>query len=115
MNVLQNNIKLPGLVNAIQSNNFYVVEAYKNSRFIGTSVPHIDPVKEVKAERLKLGDQGRNLPLTTAEQATENLNMGDYSSNLAKFTSEMNAAEQNGIETATNSQEPQIIVPDGGN
>tara|TARA_R110001632_G_scaffold89055_5_gene192184 strand:+ start:464 stop:2032 length:1569 start_codon:yes stop_codon:yes gene_type:complete len=89
VNTLQNKINIPGYITAVQTGDELVIESWQNARFIGATVPHIDPVKEVNAERLKLGKLAENLPLTTLEQATENLNSGDYSSNLLKYQKEL--------------------------
>ena len=91
--VLQNKIKLKGYITAVQTDNEIVMECWQNARFIGATVPHIDPVKEVTAERLKLGEAAKDLPLTTLEQATENLNSGDYASNVLKFDKELQDSE----------------------
>lgn len=87
--VLKNKISAPGYLEARVSNNYYVLEAFRNARFIGVGVPHIDPVKEVTAERMKLGEAGKHLPLTTAERATENLNGGEFKVNLANYKKEL--------------------------
>ena len=49
----------------------------KNVEFVGEMFPHIDPLKEVKAERAKLGPRYRNVPLTTHERATRALGNSD--------------------------------------
>lgn len=88
--ILKNKIKgSAGYLKAFVTRNDFVLEAFRIARFIGTPVPHIDPLKEVAAERLKLGDAGASLPLTTAEKATENLNSGDSDSNLKQFAAEL--------------------------
>jgi capsid protein len=82
-----------------------VTESYTKARFTGPHFPHIDPVKEVNAERLKLGEKGANIPLTTVEQATENLGAGDSDSNIEQFTDEYENAKKLGL-----IDEPQPIV-----
>jgi capsid protein len=88
VNVLQNNVNAPGYLKALQSNDLITLQAYRNSRFIGATVPHIDPVKEVMAERKKLGKSYDNYPITTGEQAAENLNTGDYDQIIKKAENE---------------------------
>jgi len=88
INILQNNVSAPGYLKAIQEKDEMTLEAYRDSRFIGATVPHIDPVKEVMAERKKLGSSFDNYPLTTAEQASENLNTGDYEQTIKKAENE---------------------------
>lgn len=87
--ILQNKITAPGYLEAFKKKNWIVIEAYRTARWIGTQVPHIDPLKEVEAERLKLGSMGANAPLTTIEAATENLNSGESDSNIKQFSEEL--------------------------
>jgi capsid protein len=95
--VLANKVNAPGFLGAYRSNNYMAVEAYLSARFTGPMFPHIDPLKEVKAEREKLGGLGRNLPLTNLEQATEALNGGDSDSNIEQFADELKIADALGI------------------
>ncbi len=97
MQVAQNKIKAPGFIDAILKGNDEVLTAYKMARFIGPSVPHIDPLKEVKAEREKLGKKGENVPLTTVEAATELLNSGESDANMDQFSEEIKKAEKLGL------------------
>jgi len=85
VNVFNNKINAPGYLEALMMGDVMTLEAYRNCRFIGATVPHIDPEKEVKAERAKLGDKFDSVPLTTAEQSCENLNTGDFE-NISKKT-----------------------------
>jgi len=88
--VLENKIQAPGYLQAFYNNNYMVVEAYLNCRFTGPMFPHIDPLKEVKAERAKLGELAKDMPLTTVEMSTELLNGGESSSNMEQFKDEYN-------------------------
>jgi len=87
--ILKNNIQAPGYLKAFMANNWMVLEAYRKARFTGAAVPHIDPLKEVQAERAKLGDTGLSIPLTTAEAATEALNGGDSEANMEQYAEEL--------------------------
>lgn len=87
--ILKNKILAPGYLTAKITNENSVLDAYRNARFVGVGVPHIDPLKEVKAEREKLGATAINLPLTTLEQATESLNGGDSDSNMEQYAAEL--------------------------
>lgn len=98
LEVLKNNITAPGLLEAIAADDNIVVGAYLNTRFAGSPVPHIDPLKEVNAERAKLGPLGAHLPLTTPEAATEALNGGDSDTNFQRFADELETAEELGLE-----------------
>lgn len=88
--ILTGKIDASGYINARNSKNFMVLEAYRNAVFFGANIPHIDPLKEVQAERLKLGAQGANIPLTTAEDATKVLSGdGEYTANVNQFKREV--------------------------
>lgn len=87
--VLQNKIAAPGFIAAMLSGNKYVIGAYLRARWVGAQVPHIDPLKEVKAERAKLGAAGLSIPLTTAEAAVESLNGTDFAEVMEQFRDEL--------------------------
>ena len=91
--ILKNKVQAIGYLNALKTKNIMALEAYRNSRWVGANVPHIDPLKEVLAEREKLGEAGKHLPLTTLEAATEALNGGESNSNLAQYSTELENAE----------------------
>lgn len=95
--ILKNKIPAPGFIEAKNTNNDVVLESYRNARFVGANVPHIDPLKEVAAERAKLGAAGADIPLTTVEAATEALNGGDSTSNIDQFSKELETAKNKGI------------------
>lgn len=95
--ILKNKIDLPGYVVAQKNKNYTIIDSYKRARWVGATVPHIDPVKEVKAVRSKLGDLAGNIPLTTIEKATEELNGGDWHDNFDQFKTEVDAANTLGI------------------
>lgn len=96
--VLKNNVQAPGYLNAMMSKDEEVLQSYRNARFVGANVPHIDPLKEVNAERAKLGESGKHLPLTTAEASTEALNGGEYDSNVVKYSEELKKSRELEIE-----------------
>lgn len=79
--ILKGKISAPGYLK--NSDNFMVRAAYCKSRFVGQNMPHIDPVKEVKAVILAL-ENG----LMSHEQASEVLNYGDWESNYKKLIEE---------------------------
>jgi capsid protein len=95
--VLTNKISAPGYMEAY-GRDWDVVESYVNSRFTGPMFPHIDPLKEAKAEREKLGELGRYMPLTTLERATEFLGGGEASHNIEQFAEELKLMEKSGLE-----------------
>lgn len=96
--ILKNNIQAPGYILAKSKGDFMTVEAYQICRFTGPLFPHIDPLKEAKAEREKLGSLGLHLPLTTVEQSVETLNGGDSDSTMEQFAEELGYAKTLGIE-----------------
>lgn len=81
--ILNGKIQADGYIKAMIDNNIMVMEAYRNARWMGANVPNIDPVKEVMAERLKLGDDVT--PLTDYDQSTESLGSGDFSHIMEKI------------------------------
>jgi capsid protein len=91
--ILLNKINAPGYIKARAEGNWMMLEAYRNTRYVGAPVPHIDPVKEVQAERLKMGLASDHVPLTTVEAATEAIGGGDYEANVAQFEEELKMAE----------------------
>lgn len=60
-------------------------EAFEFSRFVGPPIPHVDPVKEVQAVRLKLGDKASGIPLISPQDAAEQLACGDWTNNMEEF------------------------------
>ena len=101
--VADGKIDAPGYIAAYASKTWMIIDAYSQCRFDGEKVPHIDPVKEVTAERMKLGGMGANIPLTTVERAVEQLDSGDSDSNIQQFAEEINMSRDLGIVI---SQEP---------
>lgn len=99
--ILRNKIQAPGFLDALFDNNFMAMSAYCNARWVGANVPHIDPLKEVQAERLKLGPAGAAVPLTTVEAATEALNGGESDANMEQFAAEIAHSTSLGIEDPT--------------
>ena len=108
MEVLQNKIQAPGYLTAFSSENHTVVDAYLNCRFTGPMFPHIDPLKEVNAERAKLGALAVNIPLTTVEMATEQLNGGESASNAEQFAEEYKDFESLIPQTVETSEDSEI-------
>ena len=92
--VLSGKIKIPGYLEALENDNFDLLDSYKHARFIGANVPHIDPLKEVKAERAKLGNLSPNVPLTTVEAAIERLDGGDFENISEQFQDEIKGYEE---------------------
>ena len=87
--IFTDKVTAPGYVSAYIQKNKLVIEAFQLARFVGDQVPHIDPLKEVQAVRAKLGDLGKNFPLTTVEDACETLDTGDSDSIIKQFSEEI--------------------------
>ncbi|MFA6057293.1 MAG: phage portal protein [Taibaiella sp.] len=96
--VLTNKVQAPEYLTAMQKRNRMAVEAYGFSRWVGTNVPHIDPLKEVQAARLLLGTEGAHIPLSTVEAVTEKLGNGGSYSNIQQFGKELKVTDKAGIE-----------------
>lgn len=96
--ILTNKIQAPGYLQALMENNSMVLESYRTARFTGAMFPHIDPLKEANAERVKLGALAANMPLTTLEAATESLNGGEADSNMEQFFEELEMATKLGLD-----------------
>jgi capsid protein len=105
--ILKNKIQAPGYVTSMRDDNFMAIEAWNKARFTGANMPHIDPLKEVKAIREMLGKDNSN-PLISHEQGAEMLGLGDWEKNNEKYKEEIKVTpEQN---EPINSQNRQ---PDG--
>ena len=81
--VLTGRISAPGYRAAIDKDPITKEAANKN-RFLGKPVPHVDPVKEARGEREKLGPELAHVPLTSPRDAAERLGCGDYNVNIIK-------------------------------
>lgn len=113
--ILSNKIDAPGYLQARSSRNIMALEAYRFARFVGANVPHIDPEKEVRAQRLALGQLADAIPLTTVEAATEALNNGDFKNNIGQFGEELMEAKERGIEQAPPPPPPNNNAPNDNN
>ena len=87
--VMSLRITVDALVRALFSKDEELYDAIVHARWTGRNVPHIDPLKEVQAQRAKLGAAGANAPLTTPAKATEELGSGEWDENLDRFTEQM--------------------------
>lgn len=90
---LNNRVDAPGLIGSSNASDPLLAEAYTFARFTGPMFPHIDPLKEVNAERAKLGPKFAAAPLTTLEQATEALASGEAETNLEQAAEELQKAK----------------------
>lgn len=96
--ILTMKISAPGYLRALlYTEDRMILEAFRGARFVGPSVPHIDPEKEVKAIRAKLGIAGDAMPLMNLEDATEAVGSGDSDSNLEQFAEELKTSKKLGI------------------
>lgn len=106
--ILSNKIQAPGYIENID--NFMVTESYSQCRFTGKNVPHIDPLKEIKAVREMLGVDGA-IPLISREQASEILGTGQWDENFMKSLEEENLIPKEMIlvENNTNTKNEKAI------
>lgn len=95
--ILKNVIQAPGYLLAKLKKDYMMLEAYRTCRFVGAPVANIDPMKEVQAERLKLGETAASIPLTTVEASTEILNGGDSDHNMEQYSEELQMSKNLGI------------------
>lgn len=94
--IIKGKINAPGYLKSIYENNYMAIESYTNSKFTGVNMPHIDPLKEVKAVRAMLGDETKEeTPLISHERASELLNQGEWSENYLKYLEEEKTIEPN--------------------
>jgi len=100
VHVLKNKVQAPGYLSAVNTNNTYIINAYSNSRFTGTKMPHIDPKKEMDAIRGMLGDD--TTPLISFEQATEQLGFGEWTQNYKKVQEERKVLDTDDVEARKN-------------
>lgn len=93
--ILKGKIEAPGYLKAKENKDFLIMESYHSSNFLGVNLPHIDPLKEVKAIRTMLGDKSKGeVPLITLDQSTEQLNNGDWIEIFKKWKEEMKLTEE---------------------
>lgn len=88
LKIFTGEFNLNGYIKAFRKNNYNILGAYRNCRFIGAAVPHIDPLKEVNAARKKLGTEFDSVPLSSVEQVCEELNSGDFQQVIIKAKNE---------------------------
>lgn len=89
LEIINNKLNAPGYLVGMYERNEMLIEAYGCCRFTGVNLPHIDPLKEVKAVREMLGDETKGqTPLISRERATEILNQGEWSENYKKYKEE---------------------------
>jgi len=72
--------------------NWITKEAANRNQFVGRPMPHVDPVKEIKAERAALGEMFDKVPLTTPEDVTERMGYKDYDNSILKATEDFKLA-----------------------
>jgi len=90
LEILKGTIDAQPFVTALKDENEILIEAFITCRFVGKKMPHIDPLKEVKAIREMLGD---STALISFEQACEELGLGDWDTNYKKFKKEKKNVE----------------------
>lgn len=92
MEILKGMVIANGYITARISNQWVILKAFKNSSFDGVNMPQVDPVKEVKAELMKLGES--TLPISTREKVSKALGAGDWRNNVDRFKEENDHAKE---------------------
>lgn len=109
---IKGDINAPGLFESIAVNgDFMLYEAYTKIHFVGPTVPHVDPMAEVKAERHKLGPKGANVPLTTPEAAAMNLGGGDIDDIKESFTQQIEDFEVEEEQDGPDDETTMVTLP----
>lgn len=105
--ILTKKIIAPGYIENID--NFMVTESYTQCRFTGKNMPHIDPLKEIKAIREMLGVDGA-IPLISREQAAEMVNAGQWDENYMKYLEEENIIPKQDVVINDKTQKQSEVV-----
>lgn len=93
LEVLGGKVNAPDFELLIQRNDYMAICAYKECTFRGANIPHIDPEKEARAERIKLGND--EIPLTTAEESAERLgSTSGFKAIVKQFSRELSETEE---------------------
>ena len=109
MEVLSLKIDAPGLIAAFTSDNYMIVGAYMQAEWVGANVPHIDPLKEVNAERAKQGPLLATAPMTTLEASTRALNGGSSRANIRQVAQERTDMADAGLEPNAAELVPTVV------
>ncbi len=109
-------VKAPGYLKALLDKNEMILSAYRHARWKGVDVPHIDPVKEINAIRLKLGKALDSFPITTLEKAAESADGNDYLTMLSQLKRELDSVAQTmGVNINIGDTPEKPEVPGNGN
>jgi capsid protein len=95
--ILNNYVPAMGYIEAIESGNDIVCNAFTSCRWVGDKFPDIDPLKTANYLRKMLGDDLANAPLMTLESAAEEGNQGDYESIITQIKNEKEMVDEAGI------------------
>ncbi len=107
--ILKNKVDAPGYLEAKNSGNTEIIEAYSAAKFTGVNMPHIDPLKEINAIRAALGAGYADVPLISFEQATAQNGSGDWENNVKKLSEEKKMMED--LDIMPEVEEPPVTVP----
>ena len=110
--VLQNRVQAPGYLKAFIKKDGVVLDAYRHCHWIGSAVANIDPLKEVMAARLKLGETGAMIPFSTVEKILEDLGeMSDVPAIMEQYAKELKLAKKNKIRLPKDLRDPGLENP----
>ncbi len=96
--IIKGLVTAPGYLDAYIKKDVMVMAAYHYANWLGAPVPQIDELKEVQAQRLKLGTGFDHVPLTTAQKAASDLGVGSFKANVIQAGKELEEADKAGIE-----------------
>ena len=108
--ILKNNIQAPGYLIAKSKGDDFILDSYRTARWVGAPVANIDPVKEVEAERKKLGITAESIPLTTIEAATEALSGGDSDHNMEQYAEELDKSKDLGLRPEPEVKQQSVVT-----
>ena len=110
--ILQNKVQAPGYLKAFIKGDIIVMDAYRHCHWIGSAVANIDPLKEVMAARLKLGESGSMIPFSTVEKILEDLGeMSDVPAIMEQYAKELKLAKKNKIRLPKDLRDPGLENP----
>lgn len=110
--VLQNRVQAPGYLKAFVRQDIVVLDAYRHCHWIGSAVANIDPLKEIMAARLKLGETGSMIPFSTVEKILEDLGeMSDVPAIMEQYAKELKLAKKNKIRLPKDLRDPALENP----
>lgn len=96
--VNSNAVNAPGYMEFLITGNEMGKLAYLNCNWLGDNFPDIDPLKTVKYVREALGEDGKHIPLMTAEAASQIIGQkGEHNNVIKQYGKELEKVDGAGI------------------